>query len=281
MIYIIVPTFGRVEDTKKFLNSIQLSIEKEYLVLIIDDHPDKVTFNSIEQNKRVNILTSDNELWWVGSINHGIKTLFEMYNLKDDDIVIFANNDVQIDKKSFEILYNEIQKDNNQIVHPRTFDQDNNETSSGTKIFSFFPYITKHPKNFEEQKKLIDMGTARFLMISGSVLKKVGFINEELIQYLGDNDFTLSAKRLYGVNTYILRDAICRLDDTQTGIKNNNIQNFKELYNSFFSIKSPNNIKYRYRFFKKFFGKVGSFFIVISMTCNSIVKYIIRKAKGN
>lgn len=279
MIYILVPTFARIEETKKFLNSIQQSIEKEYLVLIIDDHPDKVTFNTIEQNRNINILVSEKELWWVGSINLGIKNLFDTYNLEDEDIVIFANNDIQIDKKSFEVLYEKIQNDRNQIVHPKTLDQNNEEVSSGTKIFSFFPYITTHPKNFQEEKKLIDMGTARFLMMSGKVLKKVGYINKELIQYLGDNDFTLSAKKFHNINTYILRDAICRLDDTQTGIKNNNIQNINELKKSFFSIKSPNNIKYRYRFFKKFFGPTRALFIIGSMSFNVFAKYLMRKIK--
>ncbi len=277
MIYILVPTFGRVEDTRFFLDSILRSIDKEYLVLIIDDHPDKITFKSIEKNEKLRVITSENELWWVGSINFGIKILFKQYCLKDDDVIIFANNDVQIEKRSFDLLYSEIHKDKFQIVHPRTFDQDDVEVSSGTKVLSFFPYITVHPKNFKEDKKLIDMGTARFLMMSGSVLKKVGNINKELIQYLGDNDFTLSAKRLYGINTYILKDAICKLDDTQTGIKNNNIQNIKELFNSFFSIKSPNNIKYRYRFFKKFFNSISACFIVLSLTFNVFAKYIIRK----
>ena len=120
------------------------------------------------------------------------------------------------------------------------------------------------------------MGSARFLMMSGRVLQKVSYINKELVQYLGDNDFTLSAKKFYGINTYILRDATCRLDDTQTGIKNNNIQNIRELYKSLFSIKSPNNIKYRYRFFKKFFGPTRSFFIVVSMTFNVLVKYTLK-----
>ena len=79
------------------------------------------------------------------------------------------------------------------------------------------------------RKKIIDMGTARFLMMRGSVLLKVGFINQKLLQYGGDNDFTLSANRLHKINTYILRDAICRLDDTKTGIKNHNIISTKEL----------------------------------------------------
>jgi len=279
MIYIVVPTFGRIEETKKFISSIQDSVKQKYLVLIIDNHPDKVIYKSIKQDNQIKVLLSEKELWWVGSINFGIKKIFENHFLEGDDIVVFANNDVQIDKDSFELMYGEIKKNKNQIVHPRTFDQDNLETSSGTKIFCFFPYITKHPKNFQEEKKLIDMGTARFLMMSGEVLQKVKYINKELIQYLGDNDFTLSAKKFHDINTYILRDAECRLDDTQTGIKNKNIQNIKELYKSFFSIKSPNNIQYRYRFFKKFFGRIGSFFIVASMTLNVFAKFILKKIK--
>lgn len=279
MIYIIVPTFARTELTKCFLDSIEKSIEKDYFIIIIDDHPDNVTLKNLKEEKTLKILTPEKELWWVGSINLGIKTLVEHYRLKDDDVVIFANNDVQIDKISFNFLYSELLQNDNQILHPRTFDQDKQEVSSGAKVLSFFPYITKHPKNFKSEKELVDMGTARFLMMSGKTLKTVGYINTNLVQYLGDNDFTLRASKIYNINTYIVRDATCRLDDTQTGAKNNNIDSFKGLYKSFFSIKSPNNIKYRFRFFKNFFGKIGAFFIVLSMTLNVFVKYIIRKTK--
>ena len=121
------------------------------------------------------------------------------------------------------------------------------------------------------------MGTARFLMMGGIVLKRVRHINKDLLQYGGDNDFTLSAKRLHNINSYILRDAKCMLEDSLTGIKNHNIQNTKKLYKSFFSIRSPNNIKYRYILFKKFFGKLTAFFITLSLSLNTIVKFMIRK----
>lgn len=276
MIYIIVPTFGGVEETNKLLNSLQKSIDAKYLVLIVDDHPQKVTFNAIEQNNQVKVLVSDKELWWVGSINLGIQVLFDAYDLKDSDIIVFANNDVQIEKNSFNILEYAIQKDKNQIVHPRTFDKEQVEVSSGAKIITFFPYVTRHPKNFKKEKETIDMGTARFLMMSGSVLNKVGYINQNLVQYGGDNDFTLGANRFHNINTYILRDAFCSLDNSQTGIKNHNIQNIRELYKSFYSIKSPNNIKYRYRLFKRFFGKIIAILITMSMTFNTIIKFIFR-----
>ena len=277
MIYILLPTFGRIEETKKFLKSINNSIRKNYLVLIIDDHPKKITLKNIQQNNQIKVFTSKKEIWWVGSINLGIQIVLNNYNLNKEDIVIFANNDVEIDKSSFDILHNEIKKNNNQIIHPRTFDQKKIEVSSGSKILSFFPYVTRHPKNFAKNKVHIDMGTARFLVMSGYVLKKVRYINKALVQYGGDNDFTLSAKRFYKIRTYIIRDAVCELDNSHTGLKNNNIQNSKELFKSFFSIKSPNNFRFRYRFFKKFFGHFFAFFITLNMTINTIIKFIIRK----
>jgi GT2 family glycosyltransferase len=273
VIYILVPTFARLEDTKRFLNSIHKSIESPYKILLIDDHPDKITYKNVDEDDEIEVITSNKELWWVGSINLGIQNLFEKHNLKDDDFVIFANNDVQIDKDSFNALHAELLKNNKQIVHPRTIDHNGFEVSSGAKIYSFFPYITKHPKNFLNNKQTIDMGTARFLMMSGYVLNEVGFINDDLVQYGGDNDFTLSARRYHSIYSYIIRDSICILQDTHTGIKNHKLKNVSELYNSFFSIRSPNNIKYRYIFFKKFFGKIFAFFIVASLIFNTLFKY--------
>ena len=277
MIYLIVPTYGRVEDTTNFLNSLKNSIQKDYSVILIDDHPEKPTLNYFKNNKNVKVLNSNKELWWVGSVNLGIRYLFENYNLKSKDIVVFANNDVTINKSCFSILQEEINNKTYQIIHPRTFNQDGVEVSSGSKILCFFPYISSHPCNFKQNKKIIDMGTARFLMTSGGVLKKIRYVNENLIQYGGDNDFTLSAKRFHGINTYLIRDAICMLNDTQTGLKNHNMLTFKQLYQSFSSLRSPNNIKYRFILFKKFFGNIMSFLITLSLTINTILKFILKK----
>ena len=265
MIYILVPTYGKVQQTKNFLNSISKSIKDNYLVILIDDHPQKLTLKNFQQNLKLKIITSNKEIWWVGSINLGIKTLLDDYILENYDTVIFANNDIEIEPDSFNLLNKELKKNNLQIIHPRTFEQNNIEVSSGTKIISFFPYITIHPKNFINEKQLIDMGNARFLMMGAEVLKKVRYINKNLIQYGGDNDFTLSAKRFHKIHTYLLRDAICKVDNFQTGIKMNNINDFKELYKSFFSIRSPNNVKFRYQLFKKFFGKLPAFLITIKV----------------
>ena len=93
-----MPTFARILETRKFLNSIKYNVNKDYLILIVDDHPEKVTLKNIQQNERVKVFPAENELWWVGSVNLGISKLFNEYKLQDEDTVIFANNDIEIDK---------------------------------------------------------------------------------------------------------------------------------------------------------------------------------------
>ena len=71
MIYIVVPTFAGVQETKKMLISLEKNIKKDYKVLIVDDHPENVTFSAISSNK-VEVFTPKEELWWGGSVNLGI-----------------------------------------------------------------------------------------------------------------------------------------------------------------------------------------------------------------
>jgi GT2 family glycosyltransferase len=275
VLYIIVPTYGRVQLTKLFIESVYKLNLVNFQIYLIDDHPEKLTFNEFNNYDNIIILSSSIELWWVHSINLGIDHLLNDSCVKDSDIVIFANNDVVISVDNYFVLEKELHGDSNQIIHPRTFNLDGKEVSSGAKILSLFPYITTHPKNFTKIKYEIDMGTARFLCMTGSTLKSVGFICNDLKQYLGDNYFTLKAKKKFQIKTYIIKDSRCILNDECCVSGYKNIQSFDQLWHSFYSVSSPNNIKYRYIFFKYFFNKYVAVCIVFSMTINSIIKYML------
>ncbi len=279
MIYIIVPTYGRVESTIEFIKSMKLSICEKYLVVIIDNHPQRATFDRFKTETYVECIIPEVVEWWVGSINYGMDHLINTYKMQNSDIVIFANNDVTISPQSMDVLFGEYKSDNSQILHPRTFNQNGVEVSSGAKIVSLFPYITNHPKDFPQNKYKIEMGTARFMLMSAKTMMSVGKINEKLVQYLGDNDFTLRAKYEHNIYSYILRDAYCILDDSNTGLKNNNILTLNELFQSLFTIKSPNNIKYRYILFSGHYNRILALLITISMTFNVLVKYLLRRNK--
>ena len=279
MIYIIVPTYGRVESTNEFVKSMELAIYEKYLVVLIDNHPQRATFNRFKTETYIECIIPEAEEWWVGSINYGMDHIMNTYKIQNSDIVIFANNDITISPQSMAVLFSEYKGDNSQILHPRTFNQNGIEVSSGAKIASLFPYITIHPKDFPQNKYKIEMGTARFMLMSAKTMMSVGKINEKLVQYLGDNDFTLRAKYKNSINTYIMRDAYCILDDSSTGLKSDNISTINELYTSFFTIKSPNNIKYRYILFRGHYNFILALLITISMTFNVLVKYLLVRIK--
>lgn len=279
MIYIILPVFKRVLKTEKFINSIKKIVNSHNIKLIlVDDDKDSenIEYFRYKNLHFIDFIRGTGNLWWGGSINLGIKYLFTTYNIQSKDVFIFANNDVEIDIDSFNILIASLKEYD--LVHPRTLDHNSNEVSSGSKIISWFPFITKHPKKMQINT-LIDLGTARFLCMNARVLKDLKGINIYLPQYIGDNDFTLRAKEKR-YSTHIIHNAICHLDDSETGLKNVNIVKFRDVLTSLTSIKSANNLKHKLIFLKSHHNIVFSYLIMGSMIINIFGKYFIKRIKG-
>lgn len=274
-IYFIIPTYGRIELTSRLVNSLlQANIDNE--IILIDDELTFITFSKFHLTDNIHCLKGTGNLWWGGAINLGISYLNSL-DVKEEDIIIFANNDMYITEKNLKVILNELKIEKNHIVHPRTFDDKGNEISSGAIIKSWFPYITTHPINFITPKIEIDLGTARCLAMSHNTLQRVGKISSKLPHYQGDNDFTLRAKSK-GIKTYILRDCECIVDDKDTGLKNNRIPSLIKLWQSFFITRSSNNIKYRFYFVCNHKNFIFSLLVVSSMTINSIFRYLISKS---
>jgi len=279
LIYIILPVFKRILNTEKFISSIEeINNHHNIKIIIVDDDTDgqNTRYFSSKSIKFIDFVQGNGNLWWGGSINLGIEHLYNTYKLQNEDICIFANNDVEIDINNFNILLKSLKEYN--LVHPRTFDQNKHEVSSGSKIISWFPFITKHPKNIQKDT-LIDLGTARFLCMNINVLKELNGINKSLPQYIGDNDFTLRAKEK-GYLTFIIHNAFCHLDDSETGLKNVNIVKFKDVLFSLTSIKSANNLKHKLIFLRFHHNIIFSYIILLSMIINILGKYVIKKIKG-
>lgn len=277
MIYIIIPTFGRAGQTAEFLNSVKSKLPNVQFV-ITDDHPDLPNSMRFAADPSCMVLCSRDPLWWVGSINLGLTYLMGI-GLKDDDIVIFANNDVVLPESADYLqIISDLKRNPRQIFVPVTEDTNGQFVSSGCQLNSVFPYFTNHPR-FPQVDTEIDFATARFLMTSGYVIKEVGLVNPQLLQYHGDYYFSKKAKKL-GIKTYITPRVRCIVDDNDTGLKNFNIRTFSEFYESLFSERSPNNIEYRFKFFRSFYSPVVSVLIVAQITTISFVRYLGNALRG-
>lgn len=275
MVYIIVPVFKRLEKTIAFLESLQVSISDAYHVVLVDDSPEYEHFNFINGEINISVAKGNGYLYWGGGINEGLNYLNKKFIVGEQDIIIFANNDILLDKNAFTELNSLFKKDSNRILHPKLIDQVGNVISAGSKIVMWFPFITDHRINESSNLNLVDIASARFLMFSGKTLSILGGVNDLLPHYGGDNDFTYRAKKL-GINTYIVSSAICYVDESETGEKASNMNGFVELLKSFKSIKSPNSIEYRYKFVSSHFNPIFSVAIVFSMTVKSVLAYLLK-----
>jgi GT2 family glycosyltransferase len=274
--YVVVPVFKRLELTKDLYDSLNKQIDNlEFIV--VDDDPILDNYNYFKSDKLSNCtaLKTNGDKWWCGTTYEGLDYLLKKIDIHDDDVVVIANNDVTLPDGEWSTINSFIKDDC--MIHPRTFTSDYKEISSGSRVISWFPFITKHPvgKNLA-QLEGIDLCTARLLVLNYKVLKIVGNISLNLKQYQGDNDFSLRAKSK-GVSTYILTESKCIVSDNDSDLRSNQIDTFRKLYISFSAIRSSNNLKYRFEFLNNHFSKFNALLILSSMMFNIFVKFVSRK----
>ena len=255
---------------------------------MVDDNSadDYSVFDNKALNDKIKIkrVLGNGNLWWGGSINKGISYIRKNHNLNINDNIIFANNDVLLnDKNTIHKIINILNSNPKYVIHPLV-QEVNSKTpiSSGANIISWFPFLTKHVKQTRKKYLDVDVMTARLLCFKMSLLNEIHGISKNLPHYNGDYDFALNAKKK-GYIPLIYSGIILSLDDSQTGTKNYNTSSFKNMFNSFFTIKSPNNLKYKFYFMRNHKPFALSLLITINTIINTLVKttYYLIKNKIN
>jgi len=94
-IYIIIPVFNRLEETKKIISCLRNQITKNQIeIIIINDGSTDGTKQWINLQNDITVIEGNGRLLWGGALNLAINYLKKIYNEKD--WVILLNNDVLI-----------------------------------------------------------------------------------------------------------------------------------------------------------------------------------------
>lgn len=277
MVYLLVPTFRRVDSTKRFIESVRIHLHLPFRIILVDDDPDRSTTDTFGGEQSVTVLPGTGTLFWGGSMNVAIRHLHDL-GPSDRDIVVFANNDVVLTDDTVPGVLGRL-PDSSHLYHPTVRDQDGAPLSSGVRVITWVPYITRHPKRPVHRYAQVHLATARFLAMSYATLRAVGTIHTGLPQYQGDNEFSMRARRL-GHRTFVVRDAECRVDERKTGSKNTNVASWSALLQSFFSIRSATNIHYRYTFLRACLPPILAEISLVSLTVNSIIRMTLNRVKS-
>ena len=203
MIYIIVPTFNRIEICKHFIEDLKKQSNQNYLLVLVDHGKNKVDLPS--NTERTVYLPSDVN-GWARAVNVGLRYTLDRAN--EGDSVLIINDDVILDSNYLQSIYDAVKLKPNAVLGTCCIDQNTNKTLrvairlnrwKGQHEY-LYQYIdaSKLPEGFIKSDVLTGKGT----VIPVSVLKKIGIYNEEkLPHYKADHELIWRAKK-NGFNVY-------------------------------------------------------------------------------
>ena len=257
MIYVIVPVHNRISDTMAFIDCCASQKYKNFRLVVVDDGSTDGTYETISGSYSwVHVIKGDGNLWWTGAINLGIQYVLSVGN--QDDHVMTINNDVRFGELFFQKIQNTISLNPEAVFNPISISDQDGKTVffTGTKVVSWMLALKKQPyfgKSIDIAKRKgmigVDYLNGRGTTMPITIFNRIGLYNQRKLPHYGaDEEFTLRAKR-HGYNLFIDPGNQIKVDSQTTGLNplNKNLS-LSEIFESFRSIKSTNNIKILYRY---------------------------------
>jgi len=260
-IWIVIPVHNRKEMTKACLESLIRQDFRNYHILVVDDGSTDGTEEMITNHfPQVCILKGDGNYFWTRATNLGVQEALKKADTQD--FVLTLNNDLTADRSDYLDQLIRCATD-----HPRSLigsisldSMDKEKILDGgvrihwgsarfEQLESGKSYRSLLAKGLRTQD--VDALPGRGTLIPTEVFKDIGLYNERLLpHYAADYEFSIRAKR-NGYALLINYHAVIRSDAAASGL-NNAVRHlrWKDYFKSFTSIRSPNNLYYRWNFSK-------------------------------
>ncbi len=260
MLFILVPVFGRLNDTHRFLECCAKQSYSHFRLVIIDHgpgHRNANAFNGVYEC--VHFLKGEHSLWWTGAINLGLDYVLSIAS--ENDYVMTINSDVTFDELYFEKMIRIASKNKDSVFNPIALNSDQNSKifTTGTKVLYWplalnkKPFIGKKLTDIENVGNIeVDYLGGRGTTIPVHIFRKIGRYDQDNFPHYGaDDEFTLRAKR-GGYKVFITPHVSVSVSSKSTGLNPFSRKlRIREVFASFFSIKSTNNLQIIYRFTKR------------------------------
>lgn len=257
MLHIIIPVFNRLEETKLCLRALDNQSYKNFKIYIINDGSTDATEDYLRENRQdIEIINGDGNLWWTGCMKLGIEYLLKININHADDYAMSLNQDVVLDKDSLGNLMEVATSNKRSLVSGITVDQQTKKAlSSGSKTISWVLNLNYHPHYNQLYEDInlknidLDILIGRACIYPMEVFRSVGNFNpDDFPQYGGDSEYSCRAKK-NGFDLIMVPKAVAYTAQDSTGLNPDYKRlSFREIIESFTSIRSANNLRMRTKF---------------------------------
>ena len=257
-LFIVIPVHNRKHFTRNCLLSLRKQTFQKFTTIVIDDGSTDGTNDMIQKEfPEVVLLSGDGNLWWAGAINLGVE--YVLSHEKNNGYILTLNNDTVFYPDYLEILHSNASKRPKSLIGSISICDDDQSTiiDAGVRINWLNAKYTNlgYGKSYNSLIKsssiiqTVDLLSGRGTIIPLETFRDIGLYNSNRLPHYGsDYEFSHRAK-VKGYNLMINYNALV-ISEAKTRGKNNKLTNLKisELIKSFYSIKSANNLKYRWNF---------------------------------
>ncbi|MCG2722790.1 MAG: glycosyltransferase family 2 protein [Thermodesulfovibrionales bacterium] len=257
-ICIIIPVHNRKHFTRECLLSLKKQTFQNFKVIVVDDGSTDGTGKMIEEEfPDVILLKGDGNLWWTGAINMGVE--YALVRAEQDDYILTLNDDTMVRSDYLQTLLDSALKHPDSLIG--SISVSNKDESVVVDAGVRINWLTAKYTNLAEGRGYndilredslihkVDVLPGRGTLIPVEVFKQVGLYDFKLLSHYGaDYEFSRRAN-MNGYNLLINYEAVVISDVKMTGLNNRvNKLGWSDLIRSFFSIRSANNLKYRWNF---------------------------------
>ncbi len=270
-IYILIPVFNRIKYTIACLESLSTQLFKHFTIVVIDHGSTDGTATYIEAHfPEVVLLKGDESMWWTAATNLGLRYALE----QGADYILTLNNDLVVRNNYLQELMKVMQDRKDLIVGSVSVDISNPEkvAYAGTR---WNPWLAKYNQAVSTELpysallakgELIntDLLPGRGVLIPAAVFQAIGLFDEERFpHYAADEDFSLRAKKK-GYRLVVHPGAVVLSHVAETGIRKEKLS-WSYLVRSFSSVKSPKNLKIRWRWAVRHARTPAPFYFLIDV----------------
>jgi GT2 family glycosyltransferase len=252
--YIIIPVHNRRNTTKICLENLQAnSVFDICRIVVVDDGSADGTSDLVSTLwPSVKILYGDGNLWWGGAIRKGMEYA---YSQNDCDGIVWLNDDcrpkAETLRKIIDFAENKMCAVSSQSITPLGYIY-----GGFIKKWNGLKQVIAKP----DQIFTVDSCNGNCVAFHKSIIDRVGFVDNITFPHnFLDLDYTLNVTKS-GFSIFVLGSALCDSEDNHsttharwTDPKVSTLH----LIRSWSSMKSPMNIKYRFKFSIRNWGYYG------------------------
>ncbi len=242
-IYIILPVYNRLALTLMFIETLKKQTYSNYVLILIDDGSTDGTAETVTQLlEKVVVIKGKGNWWWAGCLQKGYSWIKN--HADKESLTLIINDDLTVANDYLEKGLNYIETHKNSFVLSAAYNQDMPNQLIDCGVIYNFKDASMKVCDLSLLNQLNCLSTRGLFMNTSDFLKTKGFRPLLLPHYFSDFEFTIRAKRKYGIELKCFEDLKVFMNTTTTGLEEENFSNLKVYFKRAFTKRNKINPYY-------------------------------------